>query len=818
MQVIPSPADRDWSPHPLTTSVASLAASGEKQPTDPRAWTDIQNPNSSGPDLMHIFPHNPELVLGEELLSTARTVPASPIKLPNPEATLTPETDDDIALPSFFYPEARPSPPTVFPPPPPGAPWLLNNLYLLQTMVMAPVTEQTGMRACKYPKHWEATCGGHRFMLIGMLPHWKDPLNAPGRLREKMRRLGKPRQRLLDPEKGAALDKLLEEEVKEGIVVKIRFEEVGYLSPIFCVDKKAPPKERETATEAVTDDSKPSPAPTKPQKPEKEYRKVVDCRAVNAEMETIHFRMDSPETVQQLAREGDWATSLDLKSAFTHLRVNETLRPFLCFMHKDECYAYQAVPFGAKHSPRYFTEALGYALKYIRAHWDIRIVAYMDDLLLLHQDRDHLQLCTLQIAAFLQFLGWTLSVRKCEFIPAHEITFLGWRWCFLSRTLSMTPPMRHALLSLLAGWIRAIERGERVSSRRLGALIGSLNFLRAQIPRASLYLRTCHLALTRAVASTGWDGFSVVSRETLSELRFWWRSVDRNSPYDFAPRLSQALLTTDASELGWGARLTIGNQLHDSFGFWSETDSLPSSNQRETAAVLRALLQLTPVLRAAAIRAMTVRSDNSATVCNLQRQGAGLALVHLTRQIFKRLMTLDVRLHVMHIPGKDNVLVDALSRMEVSGDYALTQEAYERGIRALNVTPTIDLFAHCFNNKTPRFVALEGPYQIGAVARDAFTLNWAAEQLPYLFPPVQLVHRALQKVREECATAVIVLPAWFGQAWWTTFRELAVLVVELGKEDQVLQPGPAMVMCKVTVKLPPGMFLMALLRSTSALT
>jgi hypothetical protein len=51
-------------------------------------------------------------------------------------------------------------------------------------------------------------------------------------------------------------------------------------------------------------------------------RKVVDCRMVNGQQVFMHFRMDGPEVVQVIALSGDWATSLDIKSAFNHMRVS----------------------------------------------------------------------------------------------------------------------------------------------------------------------------------------------------------------------------------------------------------------------------------------------------------------------------------------------------------------------------------------------------------------------------------------------------------------------------------------------------------------
>jgi hypothetical protein len=70
----------------------------------------------------------------------------------------------------------------------------------------------------------------------------------------------------------------------------------------------------------------------------------------------------------------------------------------------------------------------------------------MDDLLLPHQSEQYLRLATVQIATYLQSLGWTLALDKCEFTPARVITFLGWRWSFDALTLKMTAAMRSRLL------------------------------------------------------------------------------------------------------------------------------------------------------------------------------------------------------------------------------------------------------------------------------------------------------------------------------------------------------------------------------------
>jgi hypothetical protein len=173
-------------------------------------------------------------------------------------------------------------------------------------------------------------------------------------------------------------------------------------------------------------------------------------------------------------------------------------------------------------------------------------------------------------------------------------------------------------------------------------------------------------------------------------------------------------------------------------------------------------------------------------------------------------MKLDIRLHVAHIPGKENVLVDALSRMEVTGDYALRPEKYHQALELLGAHPTVDLFAHALNRKMDRFVAMDGPLALGAVATDAFSFSWRKE-IPYAFPPIQLIGRMLQRMHEEQVTAVVVIPKWPSEPWWNLFRDMQIMTIELGQSKEVLVPGLAMTSSHVTLTLPPGLFLMALI-------
>jgi hypothetical protein len=155
--------------------------------------------------------------------------------------------------------------------------------------------------------------------------------------------------------------------------------------------------------------------------------------------------------------------------------------------------------------------------------------------------------------------------------------------------------------------------------------------------------------------------------------------------------------------------------------------------------------------------------------------------------------------------------------MDRTGDFALKPDVYQHAIATLQVQPTIDLFANAHNAKCPRFIALPGRLGNGAVARDALNLpSWSNLGLPYLFPPMALIGRVLHRIWSENVEAVIVIPQWPSQPWWGLVRLMAVATMELGKGEDVLVAGPLMRSSLTERKLPPGLFLMAVMNPTAS--
>ena len=59
-----------------------------------------------------------------------------------------------------------------------------------------------------------------------------------------------------------------------------------------------------------------------------------------------------------------------------------------------------------------------------------------------------------------------------------------------------------------------------------------------------------------------------------------------------------------------------------------------------------------------------------------------------------------------------------------------------------------------------------------AAGQDAMLCPW--DSVTYLFPPLPLMTKVLNKVKEEKITAILVCPHWPTSLWWLQAKELVV--------------------------------------------
>ena len=139
-------------------------------------------------------------------------------------------------------------------------------------------------------------------------------------------------------------------------------------------------------------------------------------------------------------------------------------------------------------------------------------------------------------------------------------------------------------------------------------------------------------------------------------------------------------------------------------------------------------------------------------------------LCHLALQIWEWCQARNIILHAEYLPGKDNVKADWESRHQWDNSDWKQLPSVFRSLNSSLGPFTIDLFAYRTNAQLPQYYSWKPDPAAKAV--DAFSVAWTQDK-PYLFPPFNLIGRALMKIQTEAIEfACLIAPAGLVQVWY----------------------------------------------------
>jgi hypothetical protein len=537
------------------------------------------------------------------------------------------------------------------------------------------------------------------------------------------------------------MEKAIEDLLQKGAVTQVQPKADQFISTLFLVEK-------ESGSE--------------------QFRPVINLRPLNRFVRTESFRMEGLQIAKNLIQPGDFLMKLDLKDAYYTVPVHKEHRRYLCFSYQGTLYEFCCLPFGLSSAPRAFTKLLKPVATLLRS-MGIRVVIYLDDILLLHQDKEELRNLFNKVLELLQNLGFTINREKCSSAPTQSLVFLGG----LLNSVNMTISLPSEKLNAITKAAQEMQKDQEVTEKVLSSFLGRLSHAaQTGVWTAPLHYRSIqqqHVNMARQVSRWPTAARVSLSQRSIQELT-WWQSAEVQT-FNGQPLQLPAFdmtISTDASLLGWGATwpgTTIG-------GRWLPTEAKGHINLLELKAAHLALQAFfrtyTPTPRH-----ILLQMDNSTAVAYVNKRGGtrSYSLSTEALKLWALVLQAGCWITARHIPGTTNTIADLASRQFHSyAEWTLNQDVF-RQITQRFYRPEVDLFATRANHRLPRYVSrYPDP---GAMATDAFLCDWG-QWRSWVYAPLVLMPRIVQKIKRDEATALILAPFWKGQPWFPSLLELLV--------------------------------------------
>ncbi|KAA6393702.1 MAG: hypothetical protein EZS28_010776 [Streblomastix strix] len=206
------------------------------------------------------------------------------------------------------------------------------------------------------------------------------------------------------------------------------------------------------------------------------------------------------------------------------------------------------------------------------------------------------------------------------------------------------------------------------------ASIGRLNFLRTKFRQTSLYMMIMDSAKTRADKTRRQIGMIVSSLESMRKLYWLLKKKSENENQLIQDQILLATVVIDAPPQRRGVSLEPGSE-----AVLEAQGALPSSqihwtiNWKELQTIHLGIVAFSKVCREQQIINLLIWPDNSTAIFDLRRLRATDTLTPAVKEICRAYQHLNMKILTKYFPGKNNIIVDALSRLCRQGDYQLHQ-------------------------------------------------------------------------------------------------------------------------------------------------
>ena len=383
---------------------------------------------------------------------------------------------------------------------------------------------------------------------------------------------------------------------------------------------------------------------------------------ISAEEHSLHY-VTVDDAVRLISKHGQGClmSKVDMKHAFRICPVAPLDWPLLGIFWEGQFYIDKVLPFGLRSSP-YLFNRLADAIAWIAEHnFDVvDLLHYLDDFLLVQAPSPNALLKFKTLVAVFDMLNIPLADGEDKVCPpSTQITFLGIELDTVTWEMRLPEAKLVEIRSLLADWLGKAT----CTKRELLSLAGSLTFAAKVIPPGRTF---CRRLFSCASALSGLDTNVAVPEEAKLDVMWWeacirhWNGRNLLLPPSWHTAQDLGLFTDASGSKGFG--MVLGTQW--SYGAWTPEESTRTIEWKELFAVLLACITWGPEL---SDRRVLLYCDNEA-VCHVWRTGVSKSstVMDLVRAGLLWAAQQNTVLLIRHISGHNNVLADALSRMQLT--------------------------------------------------------------------------------------------------------------------------------------------------------
>ena len=506
-------------------------------------------------------------------------------------------------------------------------------------------------------------------------------------------------------------------------------------------------------------------------KPGKKGRLVVNYAPLNQHLQCPHFKMEGWREVRALADKDGWMAKVDLGSAYYQIPLAKTAQQYLVFRANGKLWVPCGMPFGINLAPLTFTKVMKAAIRKIREA-GIKTVVYLDDILILAATEEECRSAIQKTRSTLEEMGFMINLEKSVLKPKKKVEFLGFQIDMEKGTIEIPQTKKDKIFSL----IKELKREKEISLKKAASILGVIKATAQALQGVHLQLFKTQRWLANEVKKQGWNGKAQITQELRQEMQVIREELKHNKASKIFEPNESVLITTDASGEGWGAWLSAGNEqeIRESHGEFPEEMKKGHSTKKELFAVLMALKTFSEQIIG---KSVTLRSDCQTVVADINRRRVGSKkLLKIAKEIIQHCEKVNASIKATYIPGVENILADALSRVEDHHGLILRKETFIQLLKKHQLQ--IDCFATEENTKLKRFYSMKPTKK--AEGMDFFAQQPKKTEMLYLFPPINQIGRTLRKIYNEDLQGVIIVPKWPSQPWWPQLTKLATAIEPLG--------------------------------------